>query len=491
MSFDIRSMWDSRYWFVLGAGMAVVAALAATAGVVAAGLVACLIAVALAFAIDRDFPIHVAAFLTFATLPAAVPTTFAAGGVGVVLHELFLVAAFAMAVPRMHWSDIRGLTAIGLFLWAGLGSWWGAAHGYPFGDILYDARSSWVLAVAFVVVSAARPETLRRLWTRTIPVTLVVSAVTMALGSIGLLATNAHTFAARLDYQESGGSASRQLGSTGFIAVAVLMCAVTMFLLRKPVPSALRFMVPLAVAVVALSFSRSHLVGLAVTVLYGLYEARRHRALAAVFPRVALAGLAAIPLLFFVLAIGSTLAPDSWIRSVGTSYALRVFEGLGSQARTQDMSLHYRIEEYEGLLDSISEAPLLGQGFGHAYREPEGAPGQYFHDAAPFYSHNFYLWATAKMGILGLAFLLLVYMVSVARPVGHHIATVCARAVLVSFLGISFAVPMPNGQASGPLVGGVLALALRSVEATRPAESRPRRPVSRPVAAQAAAAPGP
>lgn len=478
MSVDIRSAWDGRYWFVLGAGMAAVAALAAISGAVVAGLVAFLLAATMAVAADRDFPIHAAAFLAFSTLPAGLPTTFAAGGVGLVGHEVFLMAAFLMALPRMQWSGVRGLTAIGLFLWAALGTWWGAAHSYAFGDILYDARSSWVLAVAFVVVTVARPETLRRLWTRTIPVTLTVSAVTMALGSIGLIATNAHTFAARLDYQDQGGSASRQLGSTGFVAVAVLMCVVTMFLLRKPVPGAVRFMVPLAVAIVALSFSRSHLVGLAVAVLYGLYEARRRRALAAVLPRAALVGLAAIPLLFFVLAIGSTLAPDSWLRSVGTSYVLRVFEGLGSQARTQDMSLQYRVDEYDGLLDSISEAPLIGQGFGHAYREPVGAPGQYFHDAAPFYSHNFYLWATAKMGALGLVFLLLVYLVPIARPVGHTIANVCARGVVVSFLAISFAVPLPNGQTSGPLVGAALALALRSGEAARPAESRPRRPTA-------------
>jgi hypothetical protein len=435
---------------------------AATTSWQVAALLGGAIAFAFAVAFDRDFVLNAAVFLAFATLPAGVPLSFSAGGVPIVVHEVLLFIALLIALPRIRWSGASGLMALVLTSWGLLGVLWGVAHGYAFRSILYDSRSSLVLAAAFMVVTAARPATLRRLWARTIPVTLLVSAVTMALGSIGLIATSAHTFSARLDYQEPGGSASRQLGATGFIAMAALMCAVTLFLVRKPIPGALRFMVPLALVIVALSFSRSHLVGLAVTVMYGLYEARRHRSLAAVIPRVAVVGLAAIPVIFLVLAIGSTLAPNSWIRSVATSYALRVFEGLGSQARTQDMSLQYRVDEYSGLTRSINESPFIGHGFGHAYRDPVGPAGQYFHDAAPYYSHNYYLWATDKVGALGLGVILLIFLWPILRPASRDIVNVCARTALISFLAISLAVPMPNGQTSALLVGGVLALAMRN-----------------------------
>jgi O-antigen ligase len=465
----LASFWESRYWLVAGLSTACVAALAVTASWQLAALLGGVMVFAFALALVRDFVLHAATFLAFSTLPAALPLSVSAGGVPVVFHEVLLFVALLMALPRIRWSSASGLIALALTSWGLLGVLWGEAHGYAFRSILFDSRSSLVLAAAFMVVTAARPETLRRLWARTIPVTLLVSAVTMALGSIGLIATSAHTFSARLDYQEPGGSASRQLGSTGFVAVAALMCVVVLFLLRKPIPGALRFMVPLAIAIVALSFSRSHLVGLAVTVLYGLFEARRYRSLAAVVPRVAVVGLAAIPVTFLVLAIGSTLAPNSWIRSVATSYALRVFEGLGSQARNQDMSLQYRVDEYAGLTRSIDQAPFIGHGFGHAYRAPVGAAGQYFHDAAPYYSHNFYLWATDKVGALGLGVILLLFLWPILRPASDDVVNVCARTAMVSFLAISLAVPLPNGQTSGLLVGGVLAIAMRNRGAARPA----------------------
>lgn len=472
----VVAFWDSRYWIVAGISTACVAGLAATAGwQLAVGLGGAM-ALAFAVALDRDFVVHAAAFLAFSTLPAAVPLSIAVGGIPIVFHEVFLFFALLMALPRIRWTQTSGLVALALTAWGLLGLLWGVAHGYGHRSILYDSRSSLVLAATFIVITAARPATLRRLWARTIPVTLVVSAVTMALGSLGLIVTSAHSLSARLAYQEPSGSASRQLGSTGFVAVAALMCAVVMFLLRKPIPGALRFMVPLSIAIVALSFARSHLVGLAVTVLYGLFEARRHRSLAAVIPRVAMAALAAIPAIALVVAIGSTLAPDSWIRSVATSYALRVFEGLGSQARSEDMSLQYRLDEYSGLARSIDQSPFIGHGFGHAYREPVGPPGQYFHDAAPYYSHNFYMWTMDKVGVLGLGVILLIFLLPIVRPTGHDIVNVCARTVLISFLAISLAVPMPNGQTSGPLVGAVLALAIRTRDSARPTDdSRPYR----------------
>ena len=124
----------------------------------------------------------------------------------------------------------------------------------------------------------------------------------------------------------------------------------------------------------------------------------------------------------------------------------------------KDPSTLYRERESAAMEEAIEQAPLIGHGFGHAYKSPEGTPGTFFFDRGPYYGHNFYLWALVKTGFLGLACFLLAITPplfrAIARP--HDSVAVALASGAFGLLAISFVAPMPSGSPTAVVLGGLV-----------------------------------
>lgn len=145
--------------------------------------------------------------------------------------------------------------------------------------------------------------------------------------------------------------------------------------------------VGILITALILTFSRGYWVGLIIGLFIVLIlETKKNR----------------ISLVFTILIIQLLIISTLYIMfpNMFQLFLSAVFERLGSvsNALSKDVSFLNRIQEWKFLIVKIFDSPFVGYGFGSTFR---------FHDVIVHYmknsdySHNFYLYITFKIGIIG------------------------------------------------------------------------------------------
>jgi O-antigen ligase len=238
----------------------------------------------------------------------------------------------------------------------------------------------------------------------------------------------------------------------------VTLCAVTaLYLLGKGRSAHAMWLVPPAMFILLLAFSRNTLIALAITAVVCILLSRSLASLVRL--TILTGGLAGAALLVLplVLAVSRNTPFGTWLGNQISSFELRVVSGLSSQYLASDPSLAARLQENDRLLFAISQSPWLGHGAGYTYMWPFGNPDGHVPDPSWTYAHNFYLWWFAKAGIVGIALLLFFVGAPLLRgALSGSTNGYAAVSVLVALLVISIVAPLPEDSPNAELLGMVL-----------------------------------
>jgi O-antigen ligase len=395
-------------------------------------------------------------------IPAGTPTTVGIGGFTFPIYEMTLFVAFLLAVNRGVAKYTRHRIWF-LALWMVVGLSVSFLDALEPVRIIGDVRSLIQMAMALVVAAVYINTDTARKCAEALKWTLWFSAILTVAASVSGL----HLAGRAGDSTLVGGNADaiRFLTAANFPALAtVCVCAALIILGRASLRSTLMWTLP-ALIVLLMAFSRNHIIGLALAVIVALVATRDLRTIVRATIRIAVVSAVLVLATWGVTSsVFDDMPGHSWAKLQAESYSSRVLEGLTEESRAQDASTLYRAEETQRLELSISEAPVMGHGFGYAYKLAEGKRGSWFYDQGPYYAHNFYLWALVKSGVVGLALFLAAMALPLVRPVLHPtnpVATACAAAA-IGLLGVSWVAPMPLGSPTavvlGALVGAVCGL---------------------------------
>jgi O-antigen ligase len=236
-----------------------------------------------------------------------------------------------------------------------------------------------------------------------------------------------------------------------------------------------------SVALVFFSFSRRALLAAAAAALFVLLVSSAPRVLVRVLVLVPIASLAVTVLLLV------PLPQDSYVARQADAFTTRVVEGLGADARAQDLGIAFRNLENQYAWASFRESPAVGHGLGATYR-PD-LPGQPFtaadRDFGRTYAHDFYLWLAVKLGLLGV----LTFAVFVIAPLHALVKKYAGSAVdrsrlllpvaagVVGLCAVNVVSPVFNEPATAVLLGctlGLLRLRAPRNQAAPPALSHQR-----------------
>lgn len=436
------------------------AASAATAAVAVASPVMALSVIVIALVLLLIFKTpDTIIFLTFAsatiTTPAFIPSSFSVASTTVRFYEVLLVFSVIYVLYRYPGRmplAIYGFTAL-ILLWAAFGL---LVEHEP-SKIIYDVRNLVMLLGAAVVALRVSSTDIPMRFLPWIKWVLWISAGFTLLASVGLLALSGRAEEAALPVSGSSGgdaAALRLLTPATYLALAVLCVMVALVVTRKGrMVDAAGFIAP-AAALVFISFSRNSILGIGVATCFALMASRRIRSAI----RTALYAVAVV-IAFWILTVAAPIVDQlpggNWLNMQISGFSERVLGGLTSDTLAVDNSAQFRFQMENNLIvPRIEEAPLLGHGFGFAYKLPTGLPGSFTADFAPYYAHNFYLWLLAKAGVLGL--LLFVYfavlplfrLLNVRNHLGYAVG-----AATTAFLAISFVAPVPIGSPTALILG--------------------------------------
>ncbi|MDF0530657.1 O-antigen ligase family protein [Tsukamurella sp. 8F] len=400
----------------------------------------------------------VAIFVAFAALPAAIPQQFEVGGFSVKLIEPCLAAAAVWAVCQPRRARVARYAVPFAAVVAGL-TLWSLQAGLDLNKAGSDARLPFYGAVATLVAGSVTTRSQQRACLAGALCTLWFSAAMVLVSLATGMELGGRSEAASLDLADTG-AATRFLTPTDFLAVATIAICLVLVISGARRDYRLWYWVLPAGCLMVLSFSRNHLIGLAVAVAFALVCLRSS---ASLFGLAKVACCAVAIVLAFGLGLGTLLDPipgAGFVAQQANSYGGRVLDGLGSQARSTDGSTQWRDQENARMLYEIPDAIWIGHGFGYAYKSPEGAPGTFQNDSAPYYAHNFYLWLVLKAGLLGLvafAWFALGPLVTVVRRPRSPVQ-VALGAAAAGLLAISVVAPVPNGAPETTLLGGLLGI---------------------------------
>ncbi|UOT05840.1 O-antigen ligase family protein [Rhodococcus opacus] len=413
------------------------------------------IAVAVLLATKPDWFIPITLVLACVAVPAGTPTTVGFSGFTFPIYEMTLFVAFVLAVRRgVGRYTKRRVTFFALWMLCGLSV--SFLDGLVPVRIIGDIRTPIQLVMALVVAAVYIETDTARKCAEALKWTLWFSAILTILASVSGLKLAGRSGDSTLI---GNSDAVRFLTATNFPALGtVCVCAALIVLGRASLRSTAMWTIP-ALIILLMAFSRNHIIGLALAVLVALVATRDLRTIMRAVIRVA---VAAAVLVLVTWGVTSSVFDDfpghSWAKLQADSYASRVLEGLTEESRERDSSALYREEETQRLTLSISEAPVMGHGFGYAYKPAEGQRGSWFYDQGPYYAHNFYLWALVKSGVVGLFLFLAALARPLIRPVlrpTNPVATSFAAAA-IGLLGVSWVAPMPLGSPSAVVLGALV-----------------------------------
>ncbi len=394
--------------------------------------------------------------LAFCTTPAFVPNWISFGPVGLYPYEIGLIASFIWAIHRPVLRRVR--LAMGLvIIWLMIGSFIGFISGATAVKVLGDIRYPAELAMAIVVAAACVRADMTNSLIRTIRLVLWISAGLVILSSIsGFSVSGRSETAALLD--QAGEGATRVLTSTNFLALAVLGVATTLLIANRTSFRDVWSYIAPATILVFLAFSRNHLIGIGVTILVALLMTQSTRRSANGTIKFLYAASVSVVSLIIITRFPTFFPGGSWISANVSGYVDRVLSGLTAETRAIDPSTQYREHEVAELSQEISDSPVFGHGFGYAYKDPIGKRGSFWFERAPYYAHNFYLWAWVKTGIVGLALALIALVGPVIRGLertGDSIS-LAVSATALGLLAVCLVAPLPIDSPASLLVGALI-----------------------------------
>lgn len=448
--------------FVGGACALVIALMLALGPAFAAGIVAAGFA-AVALVARPVWSIYAAIIVGLTAFPSFIPYSIQLGSTTLFLFEPFLFIAAIWAIythPAPSVARSRAWLLAGLL---GCASVAGVFSQHPLIEIVGDGRGLLTVLLAFVVVSRLFGTPYAATGIKVLLLSLWVSLAVIMLSMVFKFKLAGRTEAAALFLNSSGAGTSestRFLTAASEISVLVLCASIALVLAgRSTVRQAAPFLVP-SLLMTFLSFSRNSFLAVGLAVVFAIILARTVKPLAVT---VKVAAFAAIPILIFTLANASFGVPGgAFVTAQIDAFMSRVVGGLDTSTLSDDTSAIARMNEDAYLMKAIGESPVVGHGFGFAYRPPVGSPGTFAATKGQYYGHNFYLWLMTKTGILGLgAFFFIAItpvLVCLRRRSNEALALASASAGLL--LSIAFA-PFPNDVSNGgSLAVGILLGAL-------------------------------
>lgn len=406
-----------------------------------------------------------AVLLAFTTLPGGVPTYIAFGSLSVNLYEPFLLIALLTSIVALyrHRNWDRGgvfwLAAFGIAV--AMASAIGLVRGAESGFVFRDARGLLTMLAAAFTALALSPEDRRSIW-RVLASSMVASAIITLGASVFGYGLQGRSETARLWAASGGGGLGSAEAAARFIspATGVALCIVTGLLARILKGRRLSKLdlaaLVSAVLVAFLSFSRFQLVAIPAAISASLLIAvlSRDRSALRTTKRIGVAGLALITAVFIIPAAAPT---DSYVARQVKAFSDRVLTGLDSEVRARDSSTQDRETENGYMLKGLSDYPVVGSGFGYAYKPASGELGQFANVEGRYYGHQFYLWISLKAGLLGFSTFCALMLLAMRRSIQHKSE---------ALLGVSLALaivcniaPYPEGTSNAIAIGAALGLA--------------------------------
>jgi hypothetical protein len=430
--------------------------------------------------------VAVTIFVTFAAFPAWVPQEVRVGGISFQIYELLLLAAAVSALAQPAAVSVVKYVAPFIVLCLFTAGWSLLVAGADFGKMGSDVRWPFYTAVAMYIASkvVGSPNQTRCL--QAVLATVWFSAIMVMLASTTNIELVGTSEAASLAVY-GGDIATRFLTPSTFLAVVIAAVCITCLISGNPRRFRVSvWLIPAAVLIV-LSFSRNHLLGLAVAVLFALLAFRSSRSVVAAVWAASIVVLIGVLIQLGAANVFAGLPATDYVAAQAHGYVERVINGLKPENQAIDSSVQYRRKETATLTKKISESPLIGHGFGYAYKAPSGPPGSFFREAAPYYAHNFYLWFLLKAGWLGMVFFAWMAFVPLAKILFKPTSTlqVATASAAVGLLAISVFAPIPNDSPGAPLLGAVLGIAV-ALGASRTTEPSIRVPANERVRAKVA-----
>ncbi|BBX85806.1 hypothetical protein MAUB_36790 [Mycolicibacterium aubagnense] len=334
-----------------------------------------------------------------------------------------------------------------------------------------DARSILTMTLYIFIVGRIESTVEVNAALRAVKITLWASFVLILLSTWNVVNLNARTEDAALfgETVHARADVERVLGPTTHLASATLAIVIALWAIRPDLTRrTIGYLVP-ALGITAIGFSRNAVVLVGATLLLtplfyrtDATEDRRHTRSGisrAMF--IAVGGIAAFELVGVFLSTTAGIPGLNYLGSVYTAYSTRVLEGFSSSAQQFDYSLLYRQSEVKWLKTGILGHEVFGNGFGFLYRPPVGKG--FTATSGTYYAHQFYWWAVAKVGWLGLC----AYMITFVTPVMHAIfgrggfaLRSAAAAAIVGYLVTMVATPIPEDAFGAPAFGILLGIAL-------------------------------
>jgi len=403
--------------------------------------------------------------LAFLTLPTAVPTTVSIGPFSFRAYEFTLALSAVYVLVSVKTTRAANVLAWLLGLLVMGGALLGVARQNPMGDILTDVRWLAIMWLGFIVASRVVRTPAATILLRLLPWVLWVSAAFVLAGSLFGLPLTGRTEQASLSNIGDLNEATRLLTPTNFLALAVVAGIIALAIAGRATFRGSLYLTAPAVLILVLAFSRNSILGIVAAAAFALLVCWSIRA----FIRVTLISVVVVAASVLLVAGAPVIAQlpgGAWLNTQVESYTTRVVEGLNPSTQATDPSAQFReVSENQRIIPRIAESPVIGHGFGFAYKAATGSPGTFERELAYLYAHNFYLWLAVKTGLLGVAIFLLFIAWPGARSFRERSSLNIALTAGVVALGtISIVAPMGNGSPTsallGALIGGVVGMAV-------------------------------
>lgn len=415
------------------------------AAVVVAGLAI------LTLALRPAWTVYATIILGLTAFPAFIPYSFQIGSTTIFMFEpfLFLAAMWTACTQRAAPGLVLRPLLLGALIAAAALA--GLASEYPTIEIIGDGRGLLTVLLAAVVASRIFGTDYAVTGLRVLKYSLWTSLGVIALSIVAGFKLAGRTEAAALFLNSSGAGVS---DSTRYLTaaseVAVLVCCASLALVivgRATLRQASPFLIP-ALLMTFLSFSRNSFLAVGIAIVFAMLIARTVKPVAVIAKLSILIG---VPLVLLgLLNAAGGLPGGEFVTAQINSFMSRVVGGLDTSTLNDDTSAIARVNEDAYLMQAIGESPVVGHGFGFAYRPPVGVPGSFSATKGQYYGHNFYLWITAKTGILGLAAFFFIAIAPVLACLRRRtsIAIALGSAGAGLLLSIAFA-PFPNDVSNG------------------------------------------
>ena len=401
--------------------------------------------------------VAVTIFVTCAALPEWVPQKVDVGGLSFQFYELLLLAAATWALVQPATVSVVKYVAPFMMLCVVTAAWSLTIAGANFGKMGSDVRWPFYTALSMYVAAKVVGTAHQALCMRAALVTVWFSAIMVVVASATDMQLVGRSEAASLAVY-GGDIATRFLTPATFLAVVIVaVCVACIISGNSPGFRVYTWLVPSAVLMV-LSFSRNHLLGLATAIVFALLAFRSARSVVATVRAGVVVVAVAVALQMGAGNVFAALPAARYVATQAHGYVERVVNGLTPESRAIDPSVIYRRKENALLTAAISESPVIGHGFGYAYKAPSGPAGSFFRESAPYYAHNFYLWFLLKAGWLGMVLFAWMAFVPLVRVLFKPVSTVqvAVASAAAGLLAISVFAPIPNDSPGAALLGAVL-----------------------------------